>query len=86
MEIKNRGTFEHHIFYTLVWLGDCVSFLTWQEVALSIQDFLDVSDPDLLDVDVGSLQGEALRRAATQQHKLTGIVIRTLRQTQEGYL
>lgn len=36
-------------------------FLTGQEVALSVQDFLDVSDPDLLNVDVGCLQGEALR-------------------------
>ncbi len=61
-------------------------FLTRQEVALSIQDFLDVSDPDLLDVDIGGLQGETLRRATARQDELTGIVIHTFLQTQVGYL
>ena len=64
----------------------CVCCLTRQEVALSIQDLLDVSDPDLLDVDVGGLQGEALRRAATRQDELTGIVVHAVLQTQVGHL
>lgn len=64
----------------------CVILLTRQEVALCIQDFLNVSDPDLLDVDVGGLQGEALRRAAAGQHKLAGVVVHAVLQTQVGHL
>lgn len=64
----------------------CVCCLTRQEVALSIQDLLDVSDPDLLDVDVGGLQGEALRRAAARQDELTGIIVHAVLQTQVGHL
>ena len=40
--------------------GAELRFLTGQEVALSVQDFLNVSDPHLLDVDVGGLQRETL--------------------------
>lgn len=70
------------------WAGKmfCVYFLTRQEVALSVQEFLNVSNPNLLDVDVGSLQGKTLRRPTTRQDELTGIVIYTVLQTQVGYL
>lgn len=39
-------------------------------------------DPDLLDVHVGSLKGQTFRRAAAGQHKLTGVVVHALLQTQ----
>lgn len=61
-------------------------FLTIQELALVIQEHLNVSHPDLLDVNVGSLQGEMLRRAATRQDKLTRVVIHALLQAQVGHL
>lgn len=60
--------------------------LTIQELALVIQEHLNVSHPDLLDVHVGSLQGETLRRAATRQDKLTRIVIHAVLQAQVGNL
>lgn len=60
--------------------------LTRQEVALSVQDLLNVSDPDLLDVNVGGLQGQTLRRAAAGEHKLTGVVVHTVLQAQVGHL
>lgn len=63
-----------------------VPFLTRQEVVLGVQKFLNVSDPNLLDVDVGSLQGDPLWRATTRQDELTGIIVHTVLQTQEGHL
>lgn len=45
-----------------------------------------MSDPHLLDVDVGGLQGETLRRAPTRQHELAGIVVHAVLQTQVGHL
>lgn len=63
-----------------------MSSLTGQEGALSVQDLLNVSDPHLLDVDVGGLQGETLRRAATGQDELTGVVVHAVLQTQVGHL
>lgn len=64
----------------------CLCLLTRQEVALRVQHFLDVSDPDLFDVDVGGLQGETLRCAAARQDKLTGVVVHAVLQAQEGHL
>lgn len=60
--------------------------LTIKELALVIQEHLNVSHPDLFDVNVGSLQGEPLRRAATRQDEFTRVVIHTLLQAQVGHL
>ena len=65
----------------------CVyGFLTDQEVALGIQDFLYVFDPQLLDLRVGSLQRVALGRAVVTQHQPAGVAIRPLVQPQHRYL
>lgn len=60
--------------------------LTIEELVLVVQEHLDVSHPDLLDVHVGGLQGETLRRAAARQDELTGIVIHAVLQAQVGHL
>lgn len=63
-----------------------VYFLTRQKIVLGVQKLLNVSNPNLLDVDIGGLQGETLWWPATRQDELTGIVVHTVFQTQEGYL
>lgn len=60
--------------------------LTVEELVLVVQEHLNVSHPDLLDVHVGGLQGETLRRAATRQDELTRIVIHAVLQAQVGHL